>query len=115
MTTRLADMRCEACRDDSPKATPEEITRHLADLPDWQQIEVDHIPRVTRSFGFRNFLDALAFANKVGAMAEAEDHHPQIIIEWGKATVSWWTHAIGGLHLNDFILAARCDDLFAAG
>jgi 4a-hydroxytetrahydrobiopterin dehydratase len=75
-------------------------------------IERDGIPRLERVFKFKNFAQALAFTNQVGALAEAEDHHPAILTEWGKVTVSWWTHKIKGLHQNDFIMAARTDGLY---
>jgi 4a-hydroxytetrahydrobiopterin dehydratase len=62
-------------------------------------------------FTFNDFAGALAFTNRVGALAEAEGHHPAILTEWGKVTVTWWTHAISGLHRNDFIAAAKTDAL----
>ena len=67
--------------------------------------------QLRREFTFRNFKEALAFTNRLGELAEAEFHHPAILTEWGKVTVSWWTHKIGGLHRNDFIMAARTDQL----
>ena len=66
-----------------------------------------------RAFAFPNFVDALAFTNKVSALAESESHHPALLTEWGKVTVTWWTHKIGGLHRNDFIMAAKTDQLYA--
>jgi len=71
------------------------------------------VPRLTRHFALVNFADALAFTNRVGALAEAEGHHPQLLTEWGSVSVSWWTHKIGGLHKNDFIMATKTDQLFA--
>jgi len=68
---------------------------------------VDGIHRLERVFKFRNFSDAADFTNKVAAIAEAEDHHPLLITEWGRVTVRWWTHKIKGLHQNDFIMAPR--------
>ena len=67
---------------------------------------------LTRQFKFKNFVQALAFANRVGDLAEQQDHHPAILVEWGRVTVSWWTHVIGGLHQNDFISAAKTDQLY---
>ena len=75
----------------------------------------DGVKQLQRVFRFRNFQAALAFTNRVGALAEAQGHHPLLITEWGRVTVCWWTHKIGGLHLNDFIMAARTDTLAAAG
>jgi len=66
---------------------------------------------VTRAFKFKNFVDALAFVNKVGALAEQQGHHPDIFLAWGKAEVTTWTHSINGLSESDFILAAKIDRL----
>jgi 4a-hydroxytetrahydrobiopterin dehydratase len=81
-------------------------------VPEWQVIQREGIKRLQRVFGFRNFAQALAFTNRVGEQAEKEGHHPALLTEWGKVTVTWWTHKIGGLHQNDFIMAARTDELF---
>jgi 4a-hydroxytetrahydrobiopterin dehydratase len=80
-------------------------------VPEWQVLEVDGIPRLQRTFKFKNFVQALDFTNKVGELAEAEDHHPALLTEWGKVTVAWWTHKIKGLHRNDFIMAAKTDSI----
>lgn len=108
---QLSKMRCEACRKDSPRATEQEIREYLEQLPEWEIVRQDGVDRLQRVFKFANFVDALAFTNQVGALAEAEGHHPLLTTEWGRVTVQWWTHAIGGLHINDFILAARADQL----
>jgi 4a-hydroxytetrahydrobiopterin dehydratase len=75
-------------------------------------VEGDGVKRLRRSFAFEDFAQALAFATRVGAAAEQEGHHPALLIEWGRVTVDWWTHAIGGLHRNDFVMAAKTDELF---
>ena len=67
--------------------------------------------RLERAFTFSDFAAALAFTNRVGAAAEAEGHHPALLTEWGRVTVTWWTHAIRGLHRNDFVMAAKTDAL----
>jgi 4a-hydroxytetrahydrobiopterin dehydratase len=85
----------------------------LAQLPDWEVIELDSINQLSRTFKFNNFVTALEFTNQVGELAEQEDHHPSILTEWGRVTVTWWTHAVSGLHVNDFISAAKTDQLFA--
>jgi 4a-hydroxytetrahydrobiopterin dehydratase len=90
-----------------------EIEQYRARLPEWTLIEENSEQRLQRVFKFKNFLDALKFTNQVGNIAEAENHHPALLTEWGKVTVSWWTHKVHGLHLNDFIMAARTDDLYA--
>lgn len=108
----LAENRCEACRADAPRVTTEEIARYQQDVPEWHVIEVDGVKRLERTFKFRNFAEALAFTAKVGAIAEEEAHHPDILTAWGKVTVTWWTHKIRGLHRNDFVMAAKTDRLY---
>jgi 4a-hydroxytetrahydrobiopterin dehydratase len=108
----LAKERCEACRPDAPVVTDEEIPQLHAQIPEWQIVERDGIPRLERRFSFKGFAPALAFTNQVGALAEAENHHPAILTEWGKVTVSWWTHKIRNLHRNDFIMAGKTDELW---
>ena len=104
----LAAERCLACRPGSPRLDAREAEQLLASLPGWEIVLVDGMEQLAATFDFENFAAALAFANRVGELAEAADHHPVIVVEWGKASVRWWTHAIGGLHRNDFIMAARC-------
>jgi 4a-hydroxytetrahydrobiopterin dehydratase len=77
----------------------------------WSIVERDGIKRIERSFKFKNFEETLLFTNKIGKMAEEEGHHPSILTEWGRVTVTWWTHKINGLHRNDFIMAAKSDQL----
>jgi len=89
-----------------------EIQTLLSAIPAWQLVESEGIPRLQRVYPFKNFRQALAFTNQIGELAEAENHHPAILTEWGQATVTWWTHVIRGLHRNDFIMAARCDQLY---
>ena len=71
------------------------------------------VGRLERVFSFPSFVEALAFTNHVGALAEDAGHHPAITTEWGRVTVQWWTHAIAGLHRNDFIMAAKTDERYA--
>ena len=111
--TELVDMQCVPCRSDSPQVTQEEMQTYLPQIPDWQVIAVDGENRLKRTYKFKNFAGPLAFTQQVGELAEKEDHHPQIVLEWGKVTISWWTHSIGGLHRNDFVMAARCDQRYA--
>lgn len=109
--TSLVQERCIACRRDAPQVSEEEIAELKSQIPAWQLVERDGIKRLERVFKFKNFAEALAFTNKVGALAEEEGHHPAILTEWGKVTVTWWTHKIKGLHRNDFIMAAKTDSL----
>ena len=83
----------------------------MAQLPEWQIVRQDGVDRLQRVYPFKDFVAALAFTNRVGEIAEIEGHHPLLITEWGRVTVQWWTHKIGGLHTNDFVLAARTDQL----
>ena len=102
---------CEPCRSGVPKATAEKIKSYREQIPDWEIVTIDGIERLMRVFKFRKFVEALDFTNKVGVLAEQEGHHPALLIEWGRVTVQWWTHAIGGWHRNDFIMAAKTDEL----
>ncbi len=111
----LARQRCVACRRDAPRVTPEEVAALSPQIPDWELVEVDGVPRLVRAFRFPDFAAALAFTDLVGALAEAEGHHPALLTEWGRTTVSWWTHKIRGLHRNDFVMAAKTDELAASG
>jgi 4a-hydroxytetrahydrobiopterin dehydratase len=110
----LAAMKCEACRRDAPTVTDEEIAELHPQVADWDLVEVDGVKRLRRVFSFDDFAQALAFTNEVGAIAEEEGHHPAVLTEWGRATVSWWTHKIRGLHRNDFVMAAKTDRLYPA-
>lgn len=110
--TPLSHETCEACRADATPATAEERAAMREQIPDWRIETVDGVDRLVRKFAFRNFADALAFTDRVGALAEEAGHHPRIVTEWGSCEVSWWSHEMGGLHRNDFILAARTDEAF---
>jgi 4a-hydroxytetrahydrobiopterin dehydratase len=111
--TELSKQSCEACRADAPRISDEDLKQLMPSIPDWQVIVVDGVMQLTREFGFRNFEQAMAFSNRVGDIAEAVDHHPAILTEWGKVTVTWWSHKIRGLHRNDLIMAARTDEVHA--
>jgi len=108
----LDQERCVACRPDSPRLTPAELAALLPQIPDWEVAERAGVPRLRRVFRFPDFATALAFAQRVGELAEAEGHHPALLTEWGKVTVTWWTHAIRGLHRNDVVMAAKMDALW---
>ncbi len=100
-------------RDPSEGLTSEQTAAYSAELPDWKILQVKAIERFRRRFKFKNFAQALAFANLVGEISEEQDHHPIIVLEWANARVSWWTHTVKGLSENDFIMAAKTDALFA--
>jgi 4a-hydroxytetrahydrobiopterin dehydratase len=91
--------------------TDAEIAELKPLVPSWELVEVDGVKRLRRSFEFDDFAEALAFTTRVGALAEEEGHHPALLTEWGRVTVEWWTHKIRGLHRNDFVMAAKTDEL----
>ena len=110
-TRKEFDAFSKALASTANRKLPPKLLALLRTLPAWKVVTVAGEDRLERVFTFPNFAAALAFANAVGAEAEAEDHHPALLVEWGKVTVTWWTHAIGGLHENDFILAAKISRL----
>ena len=111
--TELSEQKCEACRADAPRISDEELRELMPKIPDWESVVVGGEMQLRREFKFRNFAEAMEFSNRVGDIAEAEGHHPAILTEWGRVTVRWWTHKIGGLHRNDLIMAARTDGLYS--
>ena len=110
--TTLAQFQCIPCRGGEPTLTGEEIARLSPEAPDWVVVEREGILRLERSFKFKNFVQFLEFTTRVGELAEEQGHHPAILTEWGKVTVTWWTHKIKGLHRNDFIMAVKTDQLY---
>jgi 4a-hydroxytetrahydrobiopterin dehydratase len=107
----LGKEKCTACRRDSPRVTEHETNELKPQIPEWMLVERDGIQRLERVFRFRTFAEALAFTNRVGSIVEEEGHHPAILTEWGRVTITLWTHKIRGLHRNDFIVAAKLDSL----
>lgn len=112
-TADLAAQHCEACRLDAPTVCDSQIPELMTQIPDWELIKVDGINQLKRVYKFKNFKTAMAFSNRLADLAESEGHHPGILTEWGKVTVTWWSHSIKGLHRNDFIMAAKTDALMA--
>lgn len=109
MEQPLAERKCEACEGGVPPLTGEDIARFRGQIaPEWKVIDEK---KLRREFSFADFVAAMAFANRVGELAEEEGHHPEMIIGWGKVIIELWTHKIGGLWDNDFILAAKIDQL----
>ncbi len=115
MDQKLAQMKCSACRGDDPPLMDQEIDDYLPQVPEWGLVEEEDVKKLRRTFNFSNFVEALDFTNQVGDAAEEEGHHPIITLTWGRATVTWYTHKIKGLHENDFIMAAKTDKLYAGG
>jgi 4a-hydroxytetrahydrobiopterin dehydratase len=107
----LAQQHCTVVIATTPRLYERDIIQYLAKLTDWEIYEKEGEPRLEKTFKFKDFIQAVAFTNQVAQVANEEDHHPAILTEWGKVTVTWWTHKIKGLHLNDFIMAAKTDQL----
>ena len=110
--TELTKGHCEPCSKGAPKVTPEQSAELLRQLPGWTIVERDGVERLERSFSFPDFAGALAFTVRVGQLAEDEGHHPMLVTEWGRVQASWWTHKIGGLHQNDFVMAAKTNEAY---
>lgn len=112
MSEDLTQIHCEACRIDAPKVTPQQISLLKPQIPEWDMVTIDGIDQLQRTYKFSDFAKALEFTNAVGALAESEGHHPALLTEWGSVKVFWWSHKIRGLHRNDFIMAAKTDQLY---
>lgn len=110
MSDSLTSQTCIPCSGKVPPASETEVAELKPQIPDWDIISVNGVQQLQRVYNFSSFKAALAFTNKVGDLAEAEQHHPALLTEWGKVTVTWWTHALNGLHRNDFIMAAKTDE-----
>jgi 4a-hydroxytetrahydrobiopterin dehydratase len=109
MTEELASQTCVPCRGGVPPLKGDELRQILQEVPQWQVINEHH---VTRTFPFPDFKHALAFVNRVGEVAEQQGHHPDILLTWGKAEITMWTHKIDGLTRSDLIMAAKIDQLY---
>jgi 4a-hydroxytetrahydrobiopterin dehydratase len=109
---KLQSVECVPCRAGEAPLSDEMIADLLPWLPGWKVTTDKGIKRLERTFAFWNFREALSFADRVGDLAEQQGHHPELIVEWGRVSVRWWTHSIGGLHMNDFAMAAKTAALF---
>jgi len=105
----FADKTCVPCRGGVPPLKGQQLEEMLKHIPNWNAVNVHHI---TRTFTFPNFQKALDFVNRAGAIAEEQGHHPDILLSWGKAEVTLWTHKIDGLTESDFIMAAKIDQVY---
>lgn len=105
----LASKTCVACRGDAPALKGDQLHSYSHQLPQWKVVEEHHI---TRLFTFPDFKQALDFVNRVGAVAEEQGHHPDLLLTWGKVEVTLWTHKVDGLTESDFIMAAKIDSLY---
>jgi 4a-hydroxytetrahydrobiopterin dehydratase len=113
MSAGLARKTCTPCRGGIPPLTREEAQALRAQAPEWALL--DDARRIERRFAFEDFAQAFAFVSRVAELAEDEGHHPDVTFGWGYAVVSLYTHKIKGLHENDFIMAAKIDELAAGG
>ncbi len=111
----LENLHCSVISASTPKLNTQEISQYLERISNWRLYEKDGEPRLEKVYVFKDFNQAIAFTNQVAKVANEEDHHPAILTEWGRVTVTWWTHRIKGLHQNDFIMAAKTDRLFEGG
>tara|TARA_Y100000590_G_scaffold404220_1_gene491546 strand:- start:102 stop:440 length:339 start_codon:yes stop_codon:yes gene_type:complete len=106
----LSKKSCEACEVGAPLVPESDFPDLLTQVEGWQ-IHRDEINKLIKQFMFDDYIAAVHFTNAVANLAEQEDHHPSINLEWGKVTVQWWSHKIKGLHMNDFICAAKTNKL----
>lgn len=113
LVTDLKSLDCIPCRRGDPEITSDEINEFMPQLPDWRIVKKEGINQLERTYEFKNFVQALDFTVEIGQLAESKGHHPSITTEWGKVTITWWTHAINGLHINDFVMAAKCDHVYS--
>ncbi len=104
----LAEKSCVPCRGGVPPLGREAIVELLGQLAGWSAVDDHHL---TKTFTFPDFKSALAFVDRVGALAEQQGHHPDVCLSWGKVRLDVWTHKINGLTESDFVLAAKCDRL----
>ena len=110
MPKDLASQNCVPCRGGVPPLKGAELQQLLLQVPQWKGVNQHHITRV---FTFPDFKQALDFVNRVGEVAEQQGHHPDILLTWGKAEITMWTHKIEGLTESDFVMAAKINQLYA--
>jgi 4a-hydroxytetrahydrobiopterin dehydratase len=109
---KLTNLHCEKVSENTPRLSDKEMNQLILDLTGWNTHQKESELRLYKVFEFKDFDQAAVFTSKVAQIAGEEDHHPAILTEWGRVTVTWWTHKIKGLHKNDFIMAAKTDQLY---
>jgi 4a-hydroxytetrahydrobiopterin dehydratase len=109
----LANLKCVPCRGGIPPMLGTKINLMLPSVPGWERVKEDGFDKIRRRYKFKNFIKAIEFTNRVAEIAEEQGHHPDIFIQWNVVELTLWTHAINGLHENDFILAAKIDEMKA--
>lgn len=112
LSDKIAGYTCSATPANAAAVSEAELAELSAQLPDWTVETRNGLLQLERSFKCADFLQALSFADQIGTIAETNDHHPALLVEWGKLTVTWWSHSINGLHHNDFVMAAKTDEIF---
>ncbi|MBU0992016.1 MAG: 4a-hydroxytetrahydrobiopterin dehydratase [Proteobacteria bacterium] len=108
----LSAEQIETCLPATPCLSENQIQEYMEYLTEWKVIEQNQMKRLKRVYRFDNFIQAIRFTDKIAELSESVDHHPRLVIEWGRASVFWWTHSIGGLHKNDFIMAHQTDQVY---
>lgn len=110
--TELWGYNCTATPASAANLSSEQIGELCKQVPKWSVSNRDGILKLEATFELANFVEAMAFANSITEIAEQNDHHPALLIQYGSVKVSWWSHSIGGLHHNDFVLAAKTDKAY---
>ena len=111
--TDLSEKTCSACEIGAPLVPHDQQIDLLKELDGWI-IDNSDISKLIKEFKFDNYEQSIRFTNLIADLAEVQDHHPKITLEWGKVNLEWWSHKIKGLHMNDFICAAKSDEIFYA-
>tara|TARA_B100000287_G_C20441180_1_gene705662 strand:+ start:344 stop:685 length:342 start_codon:yes stop_codon:yes gene_type:complete len=111
--TELSKETCTACEVGASLVPHDQQIELLKDLDGWV-IDNSDILKLTKEFKLNNYEQSIAFTNLIADLAESQDHHPKITLEWGSVSLEWWSHKIQGLHMNDFICAAKSDEIFDA-
>jgi len=109
---KLSDYSVNSPPADTSLVPAEQRAELLAQIPKWQIANKDAVDQLQRCFKFANFVDAMQFANAITEIAEQADHHPTLVINWGEVCVCWWSHSLRGLHFNDFVMAAKTQQIY---
>ena len=110
----LSTYQCTATPASAEQLTEADQSALCAQVSNWQVVPINGISQLQRNFKFDDFVQAIAFANNITEIAESNDHHPTLLLSYGQVTVNWWSHSIAGLHHNDFVLAAKTDEIYKA-
>jgi 4a-hydroxytetrahydrobiopterin dehydratase len=108
----LSEIKCESCKPGAPLVTQKEIKEYMPLIPDWEIVEEEGVRKLKREYLTGDYHATMKLVNFIAELANEEDHHPLMVVEYSSLTVLWWSHKIKGLHLNDFIMAAKSDAAF---